>query len=46
MIIMFHWTTGETEVRISQIADFLYAENSQIYQPRSFAGFFIFITKI
>ncbi len=31
---------GETEVRINQIADFLYAENAQIFQPRSFAGFF------
>ncbi len=37
----FHSTTGETEVRIKQIADFLCAGNSQIFHTRVFAGFWI-----
>ncbi len=36
----YHSTTGETEVRIKQIADFLCVRNSQIFYTREFAGFF------
>ena len=42
----FHSTTGETKVRINQLADFLCTGTSQIFYTSEFAGFFIFLTKI
>jgi hypothetical protein len=42
LFLYFHSAMGETEVRINQLADFLQARNSQIFQPRFFAGFFHF----
>jgi hypothetical protein len=42
----FHSTTGETEVRIKRLADFLCTGTSQIFYTHELAGFFIYLSKI
>jgi hypothetical protein len=42
----FQSTTGETEVRIKRLADFLCTGASQIFYTHEFAGFFILLSKI
>ncbi len=42
----FHSTTGDTKVRINQLADFLCTGTSQIFCIHEFAGFFIYTSKI